>query len=63
MGKFVLATQGDVVRLEPEAIRVNGEVVANSPTAMQDRHGRPCLLLLPSAHGRSESGPLSVRTA
>lgn len=41
MGKVVLATQGDVVRLEPEGIRVNGEVVANSPTTMQDRHGRP----------------------
>lgn len=41
LGKFVLAVEGDVVRLEPGSIRVNGERVANSRTVAQDRQGRP----------------------
>lgn len=31
----------DVVRLEPEGIQVNGEVVANSRTAVRDSSDRP----------------------
>lgn len=41
LGKVVLAVEGDVVRIEPEGIRVNGEMIANSRTAVRDRHGRP----------------------
>lgn len=29
------------MRFELEGIRVNGEVIANSRTAVRDRHGRP----------------------
>lgn len=37
----MLATQGAVVRLGPEGIRLNGEPVPNSRAAQRDSHGRP----------------------
>lgn len=40
LGKVVLATEGDVVRHRPGAIRVNGGVVPNSRTAPRDSRGR-----------------------
>lgn len=36
----MLATEGDVMSLEPEGIRLNGELVPNSRTVGRDSHGR-----------------------
>jgi conjugative transfer signal peptidase TraF len=40
LGKVVLAIRGDVVRLEPEGIRLNGEPVPDSRVVRRDSQGR-----------------------
>lgn len=40
LGKLVLAVEGDLVTLAPDAIRLNGTVVPNSETITRDSRGR-----------------------